>query len=184
MLTLPESGRFLAFEPCWTTAGQTRPEIDGRTVRFTLRSPQLNQSDLAISRHQNANVFEFEADPADLMTIDIDGMSLRLPVAELCARSRVLWDAEEAERFLASRFGVNVRELERPTIHHLYAHKAKLHRCIPEAGYAASFTFVDDEPLRGEVNYRVRVEQRNGQRAWSSPIWVRPAAAASKGAES
>ena len=26
----------------------------------------------------------------------------------------------------------------------------------------------------GEVHYRVRVEQRNGQRAWSSPIWVAP----------
>jgi len=22
------------------------------------------------------------------------------------------------------------------------------------------------------VNYRVRVEQRNGQRAWTSPVWV------------
>jgi hypothetical protein len=31
----------------------------------------------------------------------------------------------------------------------------------------------DDEPLDRETNYRVRVEQRNGQRAWSSPIWVR-----------
>jgi len=86
-----------------------------------------------------------------------------------------LSDGEES--LLESRFGVNVDELERPTIHHLYAHKAKLHRCIPEAGYTASFTFADDAPLHGEANYRVRVEQRNGQRAWSSPIWVRPASA-------
>ena len=34
----------------------------------------------------------------------------------------------------------------------------------------------DYRVFRGEVNYRVRVEQRNGQRAWSSPIWVAPPA--------
>jgi hypothetical protein len=54
------------------------------------------------------------------------------------------------------------------------AYKAKVHRAIPEAGYTARMEFQDDEPLQGEANYRVRVEQRNGQRAWSSPIWVAP----------
>lgn len=52
--------------------------------------------------------------------------------------------------------------------------KARLHRTVPEAGYVAELTLEDDEPLSGETHYRVRVEQRNGQRAWSSPIWVRP----------
>ena len=28
--------------------------------------------------------------------------------------------------------------------------------------------------LSTETYYRVRVEQRNAQRAWSSPVWVRP----------
>lgn len=51
--------------------------------------------------------------------------------------------------------------------------KAKVHRAIPEAGYVAGMEWEDDEPLEGETHYRVRVEQRNGQRAWSSPIWVR-----------
>ena len=53
------------------------------------------------------------------------------------------------------------------------AYKVKLHRAIPEAGYTAEIAFEDDEPLGGEVHYRVRVEERNGERAWSSPIWVR-----------
>ena len=54
------------------------------------------------------------------------------------------------------------------------AYKAKIHRAIPEAGYTATFELADDQPIDREVHYRVRVEQRNGQRAWSSPIWVRP----------
>jgi hypothetical protein len=52
------------------------------------------------------------------------------------------------------------------------ANKAKLHRAMPEAAYAAALEWVDDEPLKRETHYRVRVEQRNGQRAWTSPIWI------------
>ncbi len=176
-MTLPESAHFLGCEPCWISAGQSRPSLDGNKARFTVFAPQLDPVELSISRQQNANVFEFEADASDPVAIDVAGMSLRAPVADLCAGSRVLWDSDGARGLLETRFGIDLDGLERPTINYLYAHKAKLHRCIPEAGYTAAFTFVDDEPLSGETNYRVRVEQRNGQRAWSSPVWVRPASA-------
>jgi hypothetical protein len=53
------------------------------------------------------------------------------------------------------------------------ANKAKLHRAMPEVAYTAAVEWVDDEPLERQTHYRVRVEQRNGQRAWSSPIWIR-----------
>jgi hypothetical protein len=36
----------------------------------------------------------------------------------------------------------------------------------------ASFEFTDQEPVRGESWYYVRVLQEDGQLAWSSPIWV------------
>ena len=35
-----------------------------------------------------------------------------------------------------------------------------------------SFTFVDNEQTAGESYYYVRVQQIDGQLAWSSPIWV------------
>jgi len=38
----------------------------------------------------------------------------------------------------------------------------------------AALTYQDREPLRGETYYYIRVEQADGQLAWSSPIWVRP----------
>ena len=55
------------------------------------------------------------------------------------------------------------------------AHKVKIHRAVPEAAFKATWEIEDDEPLAGETAYRVRVEQRNGQRAWSSPIWMQQA---------
>jgi hypothetical protein len=34
------------------------------------------------------------------------------------------------------------------------------------------FTFVDSAPPAGESYYYIRVEQANGELAWSSPVWV------------
>jgi hypothetical protein len=33
-------------------------------------------------------------------------------------------------------------------------------------------TYVDERPVAGESYYYVRVQQANGQMAWSSPIWI------------
>ncbi len=41
------------------------------------------------------------------------------------------------------------------------------------AGARAEFTFRDNDPPPGESYYYVRVDQANGQLAWSSPIWVK-----------
>ncbi len=38
---------------------------------------------------------------------------------------------------------------------------------------AVNFTFVDNEVTPGESYYYVRVQQKNQEMAWSSPIWVR-----------
>jgi hypothetical protein len=37
-----------------------------------------------------------------------------------------------------------------------------------------TLSYQDREPLRGETCYYIRVQQADGQLAWSSPIWVRP----------
>jgi hypothetical protein len=52
--------------------------------------------------------------------------------------------------------------------------KFHVHRGWPLEQLTHNVTFVDDEPLApGPTDvYYVRVIQRNGQRAWSSPIWV------------
>ena len=46
-----------------------------------------------------------------------------------------------------------------------------VHRPVPEVQWTQSIR-IDDEPQEDVDVYRVRVVQRNGQMAWSSPIWV------------
>jgi len=174
LLTLGGGARFTAFEPCWTHAGQQRPVLAGSRATFVVLSPPLDAGELAITRAHNGNVFEFEAQTNDALTLGVNDLHYDGTVAELCQGSRVLLHDGECRTMLKSRFGLDVETFERPTYASLLAHKVKLHRIIPEAGYTATFQITDDEPLDGEANYRIRVEQRNGQKAWSSPVWVQP----------
>jgi len=164
-------GRVVGWQPCWLSRGQGVPEIDGATARFELVSRQEY-----VSRpFQGGVVFEVEADPSARATLSLNGLEISDTLGALAQGSRLLWYRDEVLAMLREATGVDPSTFERqdPVYYH-YAHKAKLHRAAPEAAYVAALEHTDEAPLAKEVNYRVRVEQRNGQRAWSSPVWVRP----------
>jgi len=163
-------GRFVGWQPCWVARGQKPPALEGGTASFDMVSLQT-----AVPRvFQGGIVFEFEAEPAAEMLLRLNGAELRAPVRSLAQGSRILWYREECLEMLERMTGLDPANLERqdPDFYHS-AFKAKLHRAIPEAGYRADFSITDTDELQGETNYRIRVEQRNGQRAWSSPVWVK-----------
>jgi hypothetical protein len=164
-------GRVLGSDPCWISPGQSRPVLSGAKASFEMRSWQW----MVGEPHQNANVFEFEADPGAELYARLNGLEERGTVEQLAQGSREMWFKEECTRMLHERRGLAPGSPQRDDIYHHMAYKAKIHRPIPKEGYSAELSLTDDEPLNQEANYRVRVEQRNGQRAWSSPIWVRPA---------
>lgn len=161
-------GRFLGWHPCWLSLGQEAPRLEGGEASFALDNGQGQ-------RYQNADVLEFEASPESEFRLQLNGEEVRGRVTQLCEGSRVLWFRDECLREVRELTGVVPADAEREDTFYHVARKAKIHRAIPEAGYTAEFEIADDEPLTAETHYRVRVEQRNGQRAWSSPIWVRPA---------
>ena len=164
-------GRMLRFHPCWVSPGQSRPVLSDGTASFEMRTSPKTVG----GPHQNANVFEFEADAGAELRVRLNGLEQCGTVEGFARGSREVWFKEECMRMLQERRGIEPGSPQRDDIYHHMAYKAKIHRLVPESGYSARFRLTDDEPLDGECNYRVRVEQRNGQRAWSSPIWVRPA---------
>ena len=48
----------------------------------------------------------------------------------------------------------------------------RIHRAVPAADYTFAATAVDTEPERPTDYYYVRFAARNGQHAWTTPIWV------------
>ena len=162
-------GRVLGFEPCWTSPGQDNPVLSGDRATFKF----LTSIEQVQAPHQNSDVFEIEADPGAQMLIRMNGLDETGTVSQFALGSREMWSKDECVRLLQEEGGIEPGSPERQDIYHHMAYKVKLHRMIPEAAYTAELAWQDDEPLEGEAHYRVRVEQRNGQRAWSSPIWVR-----------
>ena len=43
----------------------------------------------------------------------------------------------------------------------------------PGTGPEMNFSYTDTGPETGESYYHIRIEQRDGQLGWSSPIWVK-----------
>ena len=163
-------GRMLGSEPCWISGGQKQPTLNCEKASFEL----VSKFSANPPRVQNANIFEFEANPDALLTLRLNGLEETGAVSEFASGSRLMSYGEECVQMLGKYAGIEPRSPERGDVYHNLAYKAKMHRAIPEAGYTAEHVFEDDTPLEGETHYRVRVEQRNGQRAWSSPIWVTP----------
>ncbi len=164
------AGRFTAWSPCWISRGQGVPKLSGATADFTMHTSQKEEH----LKNYNATVLEFEARPEAEMRFNLHGLEHCCTVAEMLQRNHMLWDRDEAVERVTRVTGVTPDIPERQDVYLHLAWKAKLHRAIPESGYTARMSYVDREPLAAEAHYRVRVEQRNGQRAWSSPVWVRP----------
>ena len=163
-------GRMVGVERCWVSPGQQQPSLEGDRATFRMLSSTSQVQEAA----QNANVFEFEADPGDELVVKLNGLTERGAVADFAAGSRIMWFKDECVRTLAQSHGMAPGSPERDDVYYHCAFKAKLHRAMPECAWTAALAIEDDEPLSAETHYRVRVEQRNGQRAWSSPIWVKP----------
>jgi len=162
-------GAVLAAEPCWKTAGQWIGATGGRRAEFGFLTPQQPpHGDLPTE----ATVFELEGRSDDSVTIELDGKRLSMTLAEAAAASRIVDFMDEAAEHARRAFGIDPDALERRDRLYFHSHKAKIHRAIPEAGFTAELDCTDARPPPGTNAYRVRVTQRNGQAAWSSPVWV------------
>jgi hypothetical protein len=166
-LTL-NSGRVLSGRTYRVSPDQGVPEIAGNRASVELNSRTRD----ALEPRKNACVFEFTADPAAELRVGVGALHTIAPVADLANGSRVLWDRAAACDRVRDWTGLDLSQDTRDDLSYHTAPKIKIHRVIPEAGYTATLAFDDDEPFEKEIHYRVRVEQRNGQRAWSSPVWV------------
>ncbi len=162
-------GRFTGWSPCWVARGQHAPQLQGNTASFRLQSHQP----LVTARSQGAIVLEFEAPLSAEIVLQLNGLTVRDTVRSFAARSRMLWYRDECIAMIREMIGIDPETLPRqdPCFYH-YGFKAKLHRLIPEAGYSATVSITDTDAIESGTHYRIRVEQRNGQRAWSSPIWL------------
>ena len=163
------SGSVIAAEPCWKTMGQWVGLLGGRSCEFGFHTVQNPPHDEVPSE---ATIFELGGTPSDVITIQLEGKIVEMTLAEAMSKSRIVDHMDEMGDYIRKEHGIDLQTLERPDWLYFCGHKVKIHRAIPECGFTASLEHVDTDPPPGVNHYRVRVSQRNGQMAWSSPIWV------------
>ena len=163
-------GKILNWEPSWINNQQEIPLIEGSRAEFKMTSEQR----YTMEHYQGGVLFEFESTPESTVEIEVNGEKLVKTVSELMDSSNIIWYKKEVLDIIQKNTGINPEELPRedPLIFH-YTYKVKIHKVIPESGYKTSITSTDNGELEKETHYRVRIEQRNGQKAWSSPIWFK-----------
>ena len=164
------AGHFLGWSPCWTRRGQSVPSLRDAECRLEMRTEQGKASDAT----QQAVVLEFDADPGARLDLAFNGNGTRDSVRRFSEASRLLWYRDRTAALVRELTGFDGSGDERGDMLYHLSPKVKIHRAIPAAGYSQVVEIEDDAPLKEGGFYRIRVEQRNGQRAWSSPIWILP----------
>ncbi|MFC1574314.1 hypothetical protein ACFL30_03945 [Candidatus Latescibacterota bacterium] len=138
-------------QPCYQSAPlaeEKRHRITGQsTSGFSLSSYTSRQRCL-FNRDTHSIVMRVNGSPSDVLSIDFrapdkDRLSVKL--------SDILIGDESLK---------------------IKSNSLKIHRIVPETCTKASFTIHDSGSGDSTDWYYVRVVQKNGQLAWSSPIWV------------
>lgn len=153
--------------PCWTS-DRNNFELDGDTFRFTAFTDQ----DSITQTVQNGYVLRIRGRKTDKLEIVSDGEKLGLTLGELAEGSRILWNRKKSVRWIDENFHIDAEGLKRKDVLFGMAYKTKIHRVLPEEAYRIDCTFTDKVTDNEWHSYRVRVLQKNGQLAWSSPIWL------------
>lgn len=160
-------GELTGASPCFISSGQGI-SLQGGECSF---GGSVSQETVG-SPVQNGFVLSFRAGRESSLHIEIDGVSFDRQAGQMIDESRVLWNREAAAAMIRDQFQVDPELLKRKDVLFGMAYKAKIHPLVPASLCRREVTFTDHLYDHRPHSYRVRVRQRNGQLAWSSPIWL------------
>ncbi|MFC1606488.1 DUF3604 domain-containing protein [Candidatus Latescibacterota bacterium] len=146
-----DGAQMLELQPCWQSAplAEDKRHVISKqsSSGFSLASYTSRQRCL-FNRDTHTMAMRVQAAPDSIITVETrqpDKKTLRVKLADL----------------LTGDAAVKLRR-----------NSLKFHRLVPEINTVSSFT-VEDEGTGDSVDwYYLRAVQKNGQLAWSSPVWV------------
>ena len=162
---LEVEGKICSIEKCWKSLGQEIKKEGENRCHFTLATsppyPLITES----------FIFEVEAPVNSSLLFKINGKKFIFKVKEILEKSHLIGFLKEAKKLAYERWGFKKDYRDDPFWH--YAYKFKIHRGIPESGYKVNFTHQEGIKKGKEDYYMVKVIQKDGAMAWSSPIWIK-----------
>lgn len=158
-----EGGKLLGIEPHLRGSDIARPDLHDHEPRVWSHLDYSGGNHLRLRTRSTRNLTVRSAAMQGL-TLHIDGSQETLIHAKLCGVSRAI---PLRELSLGGRSGYSGGFVSPGYV---------FHRAVPAAEYERRISITHDSGENEREWYYVRVRQRNGQWAWSSPIWVERAA--------
>ena len=166
------AGTILSVENCFASPGQdVRRESDGM-ISFELTTRKSTQSGkwMGPSPVQTEGVIlEIEAPLASEVIFNIDGRKITRSVRDILADTHLVVFYDEAKKLLKDFCGLDDFYRSDPFYHNAY--KARILRGTPESGYSVNCCF-ETQAKEDDRYFMVKAYQRNGELAWSSPVFV------------
>ena len=168
---LSVDGKLLSIEKCWNNFGQDLRIINDHSCEFDLTTYKSTATGKWMGPSNVTTegfIFEVEADYHKAVTLTVDGKEYILPISELLECSRVFGLQEEIEQLTRDTWGDVEHYRDDPWWHNAY--KFKVHKAAPACAYQVDYEkkmLIDED-----CNVRLRVWQKDGDAAWSSPIFI------------
>lgn len=168
---LETDGKLLSVEPCWNHYGQDIYHHDDKSCSFTMTTYQSPASGKWMGAEKTVAegfIFEVEADVDSVLRLLINGKEYLLPVRKMLNSSQVmaLWD--EVNSLTKEHWGEITHYRDDPWWHNAY--KIRVGKAYPENSYKVT----GKRRIRMEQsgNLRLRIWQKNGDAAWTSPVFI------------
>lgn len=175
---LQTEGEIVSVEKLWTSPGNkiiesskkkfkaevlTRKELqgDGKLQQKNYMTPNIQNQSL---------IFEIEDEISNSLKFIIDDETYEISIQQLLNESILKAREAEVHDLLKERFKFEEYYREDPWWHNAY--KIKFHRASPQVAYTCHHKFEINDLEKDTDALHVKVIQKNGEVAWSSPIWI------------
>lgn len=164
-------GRLLSVEKCWSNFGQELKNVTDNSCEFDMTTYKTTATGKWMGPSAVTTegfIFEIEDDIDSGIRLVIDGKTYEIAVRDLLYSSRLIPLLDEVKELLRERYQFTEFYRSDSWWHNCY--KIKIGQAVPEIGYHTHVSRVID--TTDCENVRIRVWQKNGGAAWSSPIFI------------
>ncbi len=165
-----EGGKITSIERCFSLPGQSVVFDDPQDCHWSLKTAARDtRSPMGLSQ---GLILELMTNENATIELSCEGKHVHLPVRTLLTGTKLIPLIDEIIEVVNRQFGLSDKDVLNPDAYYQNARKMVLHRASPVWEYEVSHVFPSVPLEAGENSFYVIVSQTNGQRAWSSPIWV------------
>ena len=169
--SLHVDGKICSIEKCWNSFGQKLSSVKSNSCEFDLTTYKSTTSGKWMGPSNVVTegfIFEVETTVDGAIVLTVDGNEYRFTARQLLENSGVIPLYQESEALINSRWH-DAHHYRDDLIWH-NAYKIKIGQAVPVGAYQMKFS--RNWNLPEGSNYRLRIWQRNGHVAWTSPVFI------------